>query len=188
MSHLTRSLTLGIISALAFNPDFSGTYAAGTFSSSTHPIALFDPDIGANPTMLLGGVRTGGITQIIFHPTRQHVVYAASRRSGFIQEWDLRNPLMVMNELKRADEESSEGTNQRMRMDVDIGGRWLAAGNEVRSSYWRVLPFAEHKLPGRLGRYPSLTCPEQRSSPVPRAFGMMLTWVCVYCFFGLDVS
>ncbi|KAF9510475.1 hypothetical protein BS47DRAFT_1319637 [Hydnum rufescens UP504] len=118
----------GIISSLAINPDYSGTYAAGTFSSSPHAIGLFDPDVGPNPTLFLGHVRRGGVTQIMFHPTRQYVIYAASRRSGYIQIWDLRNPHELTGEFLRGAE--NNGTNQRLRFDIDIGGKWLATGEE----------------------------------------------------------
>jgi telomerase Cajal body protein 1 len=124
-------VTLGIVSSLAINPDYSGTYAAGTYSSSPHAIGLFDSDVGPNPTLFLGHVRRGGVTQIMFHPTRQYIIYAASRRSSYIQIWDLRNPHELTGEFLRGTE--SSGTNQRLRFDIDLGGKWLATGEEVHA-------------------------------------------------------
>lgn len=129
------SHTIGIISALAFNPDYSGTYAAGTYSTTPQAIGIFDPDIGPNAMFFLGDVRPGGISQIKFHPTRPYIMYATSRRSGFIQIWDLRNPLTITGELLRG--EPVGGTNQRLRFDIDLGGQRLAAGDEVSTQCCR---------------------------------------------------
>lgn len=50
----------GIISSLAFCPDYSGLYAAGTFSSS---LVLFSESSGAEIIQSLGGVM-GPVTQV----------------------------------------------------------------------------------------------------------------------------
>lgn len=125
----------GIISALAFCSDYSGVYAAGTYSSTSSSIALFDPDVGtgSSPTMYLEGVIPGGVTQIQFHPSQPHIIFAASRRSGFIQRWDLRNPTAPLEPSMFRGDQKTSGTNQRMSFDVDLGGQFLAAGNEVVS-------------------------------------------------------
>lgn len=123
----------GIISALAFCSDYSGVYAAGTYSSTTSSVALFDPDVGtgSSPTMYLEGVIPGGVTQIQFHPSQPHIIFAASRRSGFIQRWDLRNPTAPLEPSMFRGAQKTSGTNQRMNFDVELGGQFLAAGNEV---------------------------------------------------------
>jgi hypothetical protein len=51
----------GIISALAFTPDYSGTYAAGTFSGS---VSLYSEDMGGTASGHLEGVSPGGVTQV----------------------------------------------------------------------------------------------------------------------------
>ena len=51
---------LGLISALAFAPDWSGLYAAGSYSGA---IALYTEDTGVQAQGWLEGV-PGGVTQV----------------------------------------------------------------------------------------------------------------------------
>ncbi len=44
--------------------------------------------------------------------------------------------MSVAAELIRAHE--GKKTNQRMKFDVDLGGKWLATGDEVRDSFIEV--------------------------------------------------
>jgi hypothetical protein len=72
-----------------------------------------------------------------FNPTKPHLLYASFRRSGSIYAWDLRGGSASGEPLcKYRFVESGSGgrkmTNQRLRFDVDIGGRWLGVGNQVR--------------------------------------------------------
>lgn len=84
--------------------------------------------------MYLDGVKPGGVTQLHFHPGQPHIIFAASRRSGYIQKWDLRNPSVPLEHAMFRGAHKTSGTNQRMNFDVDLGGQFLAAGNEVSSS------------------------------------------------------
>jgi hypothetical protein len=122
----------GIISALAFCSDYSGLYAAATYSAASS-IALFDQssERGA-PIAYIEGVGSGGVSQLLFHPTHPHVLFAASRRNGYIQRWDLRNPSAPPDGTMFRGACRTGGTNQRMWFDIDLGGQWLASGNEVR--------------------------------------------------------
>ena len=72
---------------------------------------------------------------------KPHMLYASFRRCGSIYAWDLRGgsadgePLykyrFVQSDLSGMQDEKM--TNQRLRFDIDIGGRWLGIGNQVRS-------------------------------------------------------
>jgi len=121
----------GIISALAFCSDYSGLYAAATYSVSSS-IALFDQSShhGA-PITYIQGANSGGISQLHFHPTQPHILFAASRRNGYVQRWDLRNPSVPLDDEMFRGANKSGGTNQRMWFDIDLGGQWLASGNEA---------------------------------------------------------
>ncbi|CAE6421920.1 unnamed protein product [Rhizoctonia solani] len=112
----------GIISSLAFAPDWSGTYAAGSFGGA---IALYTEDTGAQAQSWLEGSE-GGITQIRFNPTQAHIVYAAFRRTPTIARWDLRNP----SEPDVLYDRGLVSTNQRLGFDVSSDGRWIVAGDE----------------------------------------------------------
>lgn len=81
--------------------------------------------------MYLDGVISGGVTQLQFHPSQPHIVFAASRRSGYIQRWDLRNPSVPLEPAMFRGTSKTSGTNQRMNFDIDLGGQFLATGNEV---------------------------------------------------------
>ncbi|KAK8846832.1 hypothetical protein IAR55_005920 [Kwoniella newhampshirensis] len=78
----------GIISALAFSSDYSGTFAAGSFSGSA---SLYSEDTGATPVAHFDGVHRGGVTQLAFHPLNPQMVFVASRRSQEIQVFDIRD-------------------------------------------------------------------------------------------------
>ncbi|KAF8596604.1 WD40 repeat-like protein [Ceratobasidium sp. AG-I] len=112
----------GLISALAFAPDWSGLYAAGSYSGA---IALYTEDTGMQAQGWLEGV-PGGVTQIRFNPARPHVVHAAFRRTSAVASWDLRNPTEPIAVYDRGVVE----TNQRLRFDVSADGRWIVAGDE----------------------------------------------------------
>ena len=51
----------GIVSALYFVPDYSGTYAAGTYAGT---VTLYSEDTGGTPTQHVGGIKGGGVTQV----------------------------------------------------------------------------------------------------------------------------
>nr|XP_031861950.1 uncharacterized protein CI109_002780 [Kwoniella shandongensis]KAA5529022.1 hypothetical protein CI109_002780 [Kwoniella shandongensis] len=98
----------GIVSALAFMPDYSGTFAAGTFSGS---VSLYSEDTGAAP--------------LAFHPLNPQTIFVASRRSQQIQVFDVRDLSRPVAALERPG-----SSNQRLWFDVDPWGRWLASGDE----------------------------------------------------------
>ncbi|KAG8959842.1 hypothetical protein FRC03_007420 [Tulasnella sp. 419] len=113
----------GIVSSISFSPDqASGLYAASSLNgcisicSGTHDAEIVD---------MLGGVK-GPITQVQFHPARSHILYAAARRQDIIQSWDLRHTAVPVEEFHR----SGRGTNQKIKFDIDYGGKWLASGDE----------------------------------------------------------
>ncbi|CUA67925.1 hypothetical protein RSOLAG22IIIB_13579 [Rhizoctonia solani] len=112
----------GIISSLAFAPDWTGTYAVGTFSGT---IALYTEDTGAQVQNWLEGFE-GGVTQTRFNPAQPHVVYAGFRRTQIIARWDLRNP----SEPDILYDRGVVSTNQRLGFDLSPDGRWLISGDE----------------------------------------------------------
>jgi WD40 repeat protein len=79
-----------------------------------------------------------GIQQLHFNPMKPHILYASFRRCSSIYAWDLRGGSTNGEPLyKYCFTESGSGgrkmSNQRLRFDVDIGGRWLGIGNQVHS-------------------------------------------------------
>jgi hypothetical protein len=70
------------------------------------------------------------------------MLYASFRRHGYIYSWDLRgdvsSPIQRFCRTKTYNglEDSparkpAVETNQRLRFDIDIGGNWLAMGDQV---------------------------------------------------------
>ncbi|KAG8684360.1 hypothetical protein FRC09_015440, partial [Ceratobasidium sp. 395] len=112
----------GIVSALGFAPDWSGLYAAGSYSGG---IAMYTEETGAQAQGWLEGVE-GGVTQIRFNPTQPHLVHAAFRHTSTIATWDIRNPAEPVSLYDRGKVQ----TNQRLWFDVSSDGRWLVAGDE----------------------------------------------------------
>ncbi|WVQ97961.1 hypothetical protein IAU59_005081 [Kwoniella sp. CBS 9459] len=112
----------GIISALAFCTDYSGTFAAGSFSGS---VVLYSEDTGSTLLAHVDGVKGGGVTQVAFHPLSPTTMFVASRRSSSIQIYDTRDLSAPVSEYQRP-----ASTNQRISFDVDPWGRWLSSGDE----------------------------------------------------------
>jgi WD40 repeat protein len=124
-SKKNKSGLKGIVSALAFSPDYSGVFAAASYATSPSSFITLFSEETLSPVMSLGDVTKGGVTQVLFNPTNPNILYSTSRRSRCIQSWDLRNPLHILRTFKR-----DEDTNQRLRFDVDLGGTWLCTGDE----------------------------------------------------------
>jgi hypothetical protein len=76
------------------------------------------------------------VSQLAFDPVRPHILYAAFRRHEGVYAWDLRGdvgvPVKVLRRATQAGEQRAKLTNQRMRFDVDLGGKWLSLGDMVR--------------------------------------------------------
>ncbi|ADV24623.1 guanyl nucleotide binding protein, putative [Cryptococcus gattii WM276] len=110
----------GIISALAFAPGATGDFVAGGFDGS---VGMYTED--GELEGWLGGVEGRGVTQLSYHPFNPTLLFVASRRSNVIQVYDLHNPSQPLHSLPRKGR-----TNQRLRFDIDVWGRWLASGDE----------------------------------------------------------
>ncbi|KAF9459530.1 WD40-repeat-containing domain protein [Collybia nuda] len=120
----------GIISALAFVPSQGlDMYAAGSLLHNKSNIALFTESHGAEPEMFVGGGPRAGVTQILFNPAKPHIMYAAFRRHTAIYSWDIRSNVDSPVKIYHC-KESAKKTNQKIRFDVDLGGRWLSVGDQ----------------------------------------------------------
>ncbi|THG97533.1 hypothetical protein EW145_g7598 [Phellinidium pouzarii] len=121
-SKKSRDGMKGIVSSIAFCPDYSGLFAASSLSSA---ITLFTEATGEDPVAYLDGM-SSAITQVKFDPARPHLLYAAQRRSDEILCWDVREPLEVLQRFSR----SGRRSNQKRLFDIDPAGQWLASGDE----------------------------------------------------------
>jgi hypothetical protein len=148
----SHNYCLGLISALAFSPAYeSPLLAAGSLTPSsrtTSNLFILSPETGT-PLFSLGAGRPAsatrgapweggvpaGVSQLAFDPVRPHILYAAFRRHEGVYAWDLRGdvgvPVKVFRRAPQAGERMVKLTNQRMRFDVDLGGRWLSMGDMV---------------------------------------------------------
>lgn len=73
-SRKTKDGLKGIVSALAFSPSYSpdeSFFAAGSFTPTTHNIAMFS-DAQSDPLMYLGGGPQAGVTQVSVRCPRVH--------------------------------------------------------------------------------------------------------------------
>ena len=113
----------GLLSSLAFAPDHSGLLAAGSFVGT---VGLYDTAAEGCPLveLLRSEGQINGVTKVQFHSTG-HLLYVASRLSGAVEVWDLRNLGKKAGRLERKGR-----TNQRLGFDVDASGEWLVAGDQ----------------------------------------------------------
>ncbi|KZV94989.1 WD40 repeat-like protein [Exidia glandulosa HHB12029] len=132
-SKKSKSGMRGIVSSLAFCPDYSGIYAAGSFTSA---LWLFAEGQGAQPVCRLKGIASAitqvrpmlrrisaHATQVKFNPAYPQLLYAACRQRNSIYAWDTRNP-----SAPYATYERKSSTNQKLWIDVDASGTWLVTG------------------------------------------------------------
>ncbi|CAO3643036.1 unnamed protein product [Mucor hiemalis] len=110
----------GIISCLDFCPDYSGLYAAGSYSQS---IGIYDESNHELCLKLTGF--SGGTTQVKFSKDGT-LLFSASRHANSILCWDIRDSANILYELPRPGK-----TNQRIGFDIDATGRYLMTGDEL---------------------------------------------------------
>ncbi|KAI0034852.1 WD40-repeat-containing domain protein [Vararia minispora EC-137] len=133
-SRKNRDGLKGIISSIAFCPTYdpsSQLFAAGSLapsSSISSNIALYDEGTGTARAMgWIGDVRAS-VTQLAFNPMKPYILYSSFRRHGAIYSWDLRSDTSVPFQVFGLEGDKWNSTNQKLRFDVDIAGRWLAVG------------------------------------------------------------
>ncbi|CAM9724717.1 unnamed protein product, partial [Chrysoparadoxa australica] len=110
----------GIISSLAFSPDFSGLFAAGSYGKS---VCLYDERMHSACLMVLWREGMGGVTHMKFSPDGR-LLYSGGRKEDSIACWDIRGG---GGALLRSFERMGD-TNQKLSFDVDASGKYLAAG------------------------------------------------------------
>lgn len=106
-SRKSRAGQRGIISCFAFAPDFSGLYAAGSFSGTTGLYAE-----GSDGLIVELGGHNGGVTQCTFSHDGLKL-YTAARCDGAIHCWDVRMSCRVLASFQRACP-----TNQRIGFEL----------------------------------------------------------------------
>ncbi|CAB4431407.1 unnamed protein product [Rhizophagus irregularis] len=112
----------GIISCLAFNPDRSGLYAAGSYSQT---IGLYDESNNEMCSILQGteNESIGDIIQVQFSRDGKYL-FSSSRKDNYIRCWDIRNTGNILYKLER-----NGNTNQRLSFDLDNTGSFLVTGS-----------------------------------------------------------
>ncbi|KAF7724622.1 Telomerase Cajal body protein 1 [Apophysomyces ossiformis] len=114
-----RRRRLGLISCLDFSPDYSGLYAAGSYSQT---VGIYD-ETNNELCLKLTGIE-GGVTQVRFSLDGS-LLFTASRQANSILCWDIRNTANVLYEIPRIGK-----TNQRISFDIDATGTTLVASDQ----------------------------------------------------------
>ncbi|KAG8815143.1 hypothetical protein FRC17_000845 [Serendipita sp. 399] len=130
-SKKSRDGLRGIVSSLAFCPDYSGMFAAGTFSSS---IGLLSEETGGEILMYLNDVK-GPVSQLLFHPTNPRLLFARFRHQRGLYVWDVRNASTCYSRLVEPAigttlDHGSTSSNQRRYFDIESSGQWLVDGSQ----------------------------------------------------------
>lgn len=95
----------------------------------------------------------GGVTQLLFAPNNEYILYSASRRSNAVIAWDLRmlsgNAEYQSNPVRGlASYATDSNTNQRLEFDVNETGQRLYVGGQDRCV--RIYDVASGKLIERI--------------------------------------
>lgn len=109
----------GLISAISFNPDYSGAYAAGSFSHSVGVYVENSPDCA----LLLGGLDCG-VTCLKWSPCGRYL-WVGGRNNSELQCWDIRATQSIVGSVHR-----KLTSNQRMTFDIDPWGKYLSTGDQ----------------------------------------------------------
>lgn len=105
-------------------------------NNSTSMKGVNDPNWFSNAKEVWFRSKThGGVTQVEFAPTKEHILYSASRRSNCIISWDLRmlsddpdyqsNPISGLGTFQ-----TNNDTNQRIEFDLDSNGETIYVGSK----------------------------------------------------------
>ena len=109
----------GVMSAMAFNPDMSKTFAIGTFANC---VGIYTED-DIECVLEIGDLEFG-VTHLKWSPCGNYL-YIGGRKSDNILKWDVRNTRKEVGRFNR-----TCGTNQKYSFDLDPWGKFLATGNQ----------------------------------------------------------
>ena len=87
----------GLISTIAFNPDYSGIYAAGSYGGTTCVYSELEGEVFDT----LGG-HPHGVTKVQFSPDGKYL-YTGGRRDDAILCWDIRKTGRFLTKILGSD-------------------------------------------------------------------------------------
>lgn len=109
----------GIISCLAFNPDYSGAFAAGSYSNC---VGIYVEDM-KGCALQINDLECG-VTHMKWSPNGCNL-WIGGRGSDSIVCWDVRNTREEIGRVNR-----SLNSNQRLSFDLDPWGKYLITGSQ----------------------------------------------------------
>lgn len=113
-----KSGVKGLISCLAFNPDMSGVYAAGSYANS---VGLFVEN--QHRSVLELQHLSCGVTSIKWSKCGNNL-WIGGRKNQDILCWDIRHTRMEVGRVHR-----EVATNQKLSFDIDPWNRYIASGD-----------------------------------------------------------
>ena len=111
----------GIVSCLVFNPDYSNTFAAGSYADS---VGMYVENMDGC-ALEIRNLNLGGVTCLKWSPCGKYI-YIGGRDSNDIVCWDVRSSQQEVGRVER-----SLHSNQRLQFDVDPWGKYLVTGSQL---------------------------------------------------------
>jgi len=118
----SRSRTKGLVSALAFCPDYSGAYAVGTYSNEVF-IHVEGDDPNTESVLQLRGLDFG-VTHLRWAPDGAKL-WVGGRNHNAIVCWDMRHTRSEVGRIQR-----KLATHQRFTFDLDPWGDIIITGSQ----------------------------------------------------------
>lgn len=111
----------GILSCISFNPDFSKTFALGSYANSVGVYVENDDECALE----IRNLDIGGVACVRWSPCGK-MLWIGGRNCDYLSCWDVRKTQKEIGRVER-----TLSTNQKLHFDIDPWGKYLVTGSQL---------------------------------------------------------